>query len=219
MRLGQGYSLKPRKSSFTWISLILCLFRLSAARDELPTRDAEKGPYFCGANSASAWGSYFMTLSCDQDSINSCCAVHDSCYATCILPQMECDEHFCNCLKSLPGSTYCRNLVHASHCSMVQFLGHSYICPAKAQPPFNPQKFMQAEMEQLPVIPKIQPLKPFVGPLPFQYNRRSEYMPSPMDQFQPHHVFSINSNLGDPFDLLVGAVGSGFSWLFPTAAN
>ncbi|CAJ0571267.1 unnamed protein product, partial [Mesorhabditis spiculigera] len=101
MRLGQGYSLKPRKSSFTWISLILCSFRLSAARDELPTRDAEKGPYFCGANSASAWGSYFMTLSCDQDSINSCCAVHDSCYATCILPQMECDEHFLQLLEEL----------------------------------------------------------------------------------------------------------------------
>ncbi|CAJ0956810.1 unnamed protein product, partial [Mesorhabditis belari] len=179
-------------------------FVLSVERSKVIPPDPETlGPYFCGGDSVSAWSSYFMTLSCDQNSINSCCAIHDQCYSTCALPQSECDDQFCNCLRSLPGSSYCRQLVHSTHCSLVQFLGHNYICPDKAQPPFNPLKSLEAEH---PLPPPL--ARPFQGPPPIQFYGKSEYMPSPLDQLQPHHMLNFQGDMGDPYELLFSMASS-----------
>ncbi|KAK6726120.1 hypothetical protein RB195_004435 [Necator americanus] len=77
-----------------------------------------------------------MTSQCDQVGINICCIRHDSCYSGCIVPQLSCDMEFCRCLFALNANLYCRNIIHASHCNMVQWLGSNYICPRMAQP-FN----------------------------------------------------------------------------------
>ncbi|CAJ0595164.1 unnamed protein product [Cylicocyclus nassatus] len=93
--------------------------------------------YQCGTDVASRFSSYLVTSQCDQAGINLCCLRHDKSYEACVVPQVYCDMEFCQCIFALNANLYCRNIVYATHCNLVQWLGDKHICPAMAQPLFG----------------------------------------------------------------------------------
>ncbi|CAI2349134.1 unnamed protein product [Caenorhabditis sp. 36 PRJEB53466] len=85
--------------------------------------------YLCGSGALSTTISYTSTYLCDQIQLNQCCMYHDLCYSSCVLPQMECDNQFCECLATIISNPFCETIVFPTHCNFARLFGNLFICP------------------------------------------------------------------------------------------
>ncbi|CAS01014.1 Protein CBG26099 [Caenorhabditis briggsae] len=105
-------------------TVILILYTGEAYGQLVPFED-----FRCGSGSLSTSISYTSSYFCDQIQLNQCCMYHDLCYAGCTLPQMECDNQFCECLSTIISNPFCMSIVYPSHCNFVRLFGNLFICP------------------------------------------------------------------------------------------